>query len=294
MPEQLSRLARTHWNSAIEILILGVCIYYIWKYFRGTRGAKVLTGLIVFMVSLTLLSEWLHLEVIGWLLSRFSVFFAIGLVVIFQPELRRALADLGSRPLFFFSTKGDAELVDRLSECVFDLASRQCGALLAIERDIGIRNYAETGVDIDCAFSPELVCTIFFPKTPLHDGAMILREDGRIVAAGCIFPVSQRETLDRSFGLRHRAGLGICEETDAVAIVVSEETGSVSLCHGDKIERGLAPAEFRRNLARLLGASEAGDDRVVAAASEEPPPRAAAARRVTELPATPTGERDAA
>ncbi len=250
--EPLIRFARTHWNSAIEILVLGACIYYIWKYFRGTRGAKVLTGLIVFLVGLTLLSEMLQLEVIGWLISRFSVFFAIGLVVIFQPELRRALADLGSRPLFFFPNKRESELVDQLSDCVFELASRQTGALIAIERDIGIRNYAETGVDIDCLFSPELVRTIFFPKTPLHDGAMILREDGRIVAAGCILPVSQRESLDRSFGLRHRAGLGICEETDAVAIVVSEETGSVSLCHKSHIERGLAPGEFRRRLARLL------------------------------------------
>ena len=293
MLEQLFQLARAHWNSAIEIGILGVCIYYVWKYFHGTRGAKVLTGLIVFMVSLTLLSEWLHLEVIGWLLGRFSVFFAIGLVVIFQPELRRALADLGSRPLFFFPSKGDAELVERLSECIYELARRQTGALVAIERDIGIRNYAETGIDIDCAFSAELVRTIFFPKTPLHDGAMILREDGRIVAAGCIFPVSQRESLDRSFGLRHRAGLGICEETDAVAIVVSEETGSVSLCVGDKIERGVAPAEFRRRLARLLGAAVvgAGEDAAAERAADISGKKLAAPRAVVS---SSPGERDAA
>jgi diadenylate cyclase len=238
------------WNSAIEIFILAVGIYYAYLYFRGTRGARVLTGLALFLVTLTLLSEALNLVVIRWLIGRYSVFLVVALVVIFQPELRRAFAELGSRSLFS-TNKQNKRTLDRLCDCVLDLASKQFGALIAIERDIGLRGYAETGVDLDSNFSPELLSTIFHPKTALHDGGVILRDD-RIVAAACIFPVSQRETLDRSFGLRHRAGLGISEDTDAVAVVVSEETGSISLCVGRRIQRGLSAAELRRRLGQIL------------------------------------------
>ena len=187
--------ALAQWNSLVEIGFLAAGIYYIYIYFRGTRAARVLTGMMLFLISLTVLSEALNL--------------------------------------------------------VFELAHRRFGALLAIERDIGLRNYAESGVDLDAAFSSELLLTIFHPKTALHDGGVILR-DSRIVAAACIFPVSQRESLDRSFGLRHRAGLGLSEETDALALVVSEETGSVSLCNGRTIRRGLTRPELRRLLGQAL------------------------------------------
>lgn len=238
------------WNSGIEILLLAVGIYYGYLYFRGTRGARVLTGLALFLVTLTVLSEALNLVVIRWLIGRYSVFLAVALVVIFQPELRRAFAELGSRS-FFRTNKQDARTLDRLCECVYEMANKRYGALIAIERDIGLRSYAETGVDLDGVFSPELLLTIFHPKTALHDGGLIMRDD-RVIAAACIFPVSQRESLDRSYGLRHRAGLGLSEETDAAAIVVSEETGSVSLCFGNGIYRGLTAAELRTRLGRIL------------------------------------------
>ena len=241
---------RQQWNSAVEIGLLAVAIYYLFLYFRGTRGARVLTGLVVFLVTLTFLTEALQLPVIRWLIDRYSIFLGVALVVIFQPELRRAFAELGTRS-FFPGGKQDKQTLDRLCDCVFELASKGFGALIAVERDIGLRSYAESGVDIDCAFSSELLLTIFYPKTALHDGGVIIRDD-RIVAAACIFPVSQRETLDRAYGLRHRAGLGLAEESDAPSIVVSEETGSVSLCYGHKIERGLSPQELRRRLGRIL------------------------------------------
>ena len=201
------------------------------------------------MVTLTFLSEALNLVVIRWLIARYSVFLVVALVVIFQPELRRGFAELGSRS-FFRSSKQDKQTLDRLCECVYELAAKHYGALIAIERDIGLRSYAETGVELDGAFSPELLLTIFHPKTALHDGGLILRDD-RVIAAACIFPVSQRESLDRSYGLRHRAGLGLAEETDAAAIIVSEETGSVSLCLGNSIRRGLPMAELRRRLGQI-------------------------------------------
>lgn len=248
--DALHQLPFRHWNDAIEILLISLVIYFAWRHFRGTRAARVLVGIVIFLVGLTLLSRVLGLEVISWLLARSPMFFAISLVIMFQPELRRAFAELGSQPLFAGGRQSKEEL-DALCECVFELADKQCGALIAIEREVGVRPYAESGVEIDCAFSSELVRTVFFPKTPLHDGGMILR-DGRIVAAACIFPVSQRESLDRSLGLRHRAGLGISEETDAIAVIVSEETGGVSLCYKGRLDRNLSAPEFRRRLGRLL------------------------------------------
>ena len=138
-----------------------------------------------------------------------------------------------------------------LTELVFDLANRQLGALIAIERDSNLESFAESGVEIDCRLSPEVVVTIFHPKTPLHDGGLIIRDD-RIVAAACVFPLSQRVDLDRNLGLRHRAGLGLTEESDAVIIVVSEETGIVSICQRGKIERNLDPETFRARMGELL------------------------------------------
>ena len=248
LQEQWSTLA--HWNSLVEILFAAAGIYYTYTYFRGTRAARVLIGLVLFIASLTILSEALDLVVMRWLIGHYSIFLAVALVVMFQPELRRVFAELGSRS-FFVGGKRDDQTLDRLCDCVFELAGRHYGALIALERDIGLRTYAETGVELDAAFSGELLLTIFFPKTALHDGGVIVR-DGRIVAAACIFPVSQRESLERSFGLRHRAGLGLSEETDALALVVSEETGSVSLCNGRSIRRGLTRVELRRLLGQAL------------------------------------------
>jgi diadenylate cyclase len=239
-----------YWNAAIEILLLAIAIYYGYLYFRGTRGAKVLTGLAILFITLTLVSQILNLTVISWLLRSLTAFLAIALVVIFQPELRRALAELGSSQLFS-STTQKKETIDVLTEAVFELSNKQIGALLAIERDTAIRSFAESGVNIDCEMSQELLLTIFFPKTPLHDGGVIIRND-RIIAAACIFPVSQREDLDRTLGLRHRAGLGITEESDAIAIVVSEESGNISICHRGKIERGFKPGQFEKRLSELL------------------------------------------
>jgi diadenylate cyclase len=239
-----------YWNAAIEILLLAVAIYYGYLYFRGTRGAKVLTGLAILFITLTLVSQILNLTVISWLLRSLTAFIAIALVVIFQPELRRALAELGSSQFFSSSTQ-KKETIDVITDSVFELSSRQIGALLAIERDTAIRSFAESGVNIDCEMSEELLITIFYPKTPLHDGGVIVRND-RIIAAACIFPVSQREDLDRTLGLRHRAALGVTEESDAIAVVVSEETGNISICHRGKIEREFKPGQFEKRLSELL------------------------------------------
>lgn len=250
MMQQILQLWLDKWRGLFEILLLSVGIYYGYLYFRGTRGAKVLTGLAIVFLTLTLISQLLNLMVIGWIVRSFSVFLAVALVVIFQPELRRGLAALGGHPIFSLTTE-KRETVHDIAEAVSQLANKQFGALIAIERDTSIRVYEETGVALDSIFSVELMLTLFHPKSALHDGGVVMR-NGRIAAAACIFPVSQRETLDRSLGLRHRAGLGITEESDAIAVIVSEETGGISICHGRRIERNFTPESFRKRIGELL------------------------------------------
>lgn len=250
MLESIGQFIALHWRTPVEIGILAVVLYYIYTYLRGTHGARILIGLALIVLSLTFISQLLNLTVIEWIIRSVSVFLAVALVVIFQPELRRALTDLGSHP-FFTSAFEKRETIEDITEAVYELASKGFGALIAVEREIGMQPFTETGVQIDADFSKELVLTIFHPKTVLHDGGMVVRND-RIVASACIFPLTQREDLDRNLGLRHRAGLGLSEESDAIAIVVSEETGQVSICHSGLLERNLSLDKFRKRLSQLL------------------------------------------
>src|SRR5256885_7630000 len=203
MIQQLAHLFFNMWRSAVEIILLSVVIYYGYLYFRGTRGAKVLTGLAIVFLTLILISQLLNLVVISFIIRSFSVFLAVALVVIFQPELRRALAELGGHPIFSLTSE-KRETVHDLAEVVTQLSNKQFGALIAIERDTSIRVYEETGVVIDSHFSVELLLTIFHPKSALHDGGVIMR-NGRIAAAARIFPVSPPATPGLSTGLPHRA-----------------------------------------------------------------------------------------
>ena len=273
MIQQMIQLWLDKWRGLFEILLLSVGIYYGYLYFRGTRGAKVLTGLAIVFLTLTLISQLLNLTVIGWIIRSFSVFLAVALVVIFQPELRRGLAELGGHPIFSLTSE-KRETVQDIVEAVSQLANKQFGALIAIERDTAIRVYEETGVELDAVFSVELMLTLFHPKSALHDGGVVMR-NGRVAAAACIFPVSQRETLDRSLGLRHRAGLGITEESDAIAVIVSEETGSISICHRRRIERNFTPETFRKRIGELLlhGTYEETDSGQLAREVDLPPTR---------------------
>jgi len=244
------KFVEDHWKDAVEILIIAVLLYQGYRFLRATRGARILTGLLVLLLGLTLVSQLLDLEVMNWLLSRFSVFLAIGLVVIFQPELRRVLAEVGSHRFFSFSGN-EAASVDLLLEAMEQLSHKRHGALFALQRGIELKPYAESGVEMGAKLSAELIGTVFHPKTALHDGGMIV-DQGRIIAAGCVFPVSQKEMSDRSIGLRHRAGVGISEETDAVALVVSEETGALSLSYKGKLEHDLEIDEMRKRLQQIF------------------------------------------
>ena len=267
----VTQFAAEYWKDAIQIALLAVAIYYTWNFFKGTPGANVLMGLVTIFLGGTLISEFFGLPVIGWIFKSLSAVLILALVVIFQPELRRGLAALGSHRLFFAGSES-REAIDLVSEMTFELANRQLGALIALEHSQALDSFAENGVSLDCALSAELVVTIFFPKTPLHDGGVIVRGD-RITAAACIFPVSQRQDLDRTLGTRHRAALGLSEQTDAIVIVVSEETGIVSICHGGNLERNFDPESFRLRLGELRSLKNetsdhepmAGKDRVARA-----------------------------
>jgi len=251
-----------YWKDVLEIGLLAVAIYYTWRFFKGTPGANVLVGLVVIFLTVMLLSQIFELTVIGSIFESLSKVLAIALVIIFQPELRRALAALGAHRLFSSANQNRATL-DLVREMTFDLANRQLGALIAIERGQNIEGFAESGVKVDCALSTELVVSLFFPKTPLHDGGIIIRND-RVVSAACIFPITQRADLDRALGLRHRAALGLCEETDAIVIVVSEETGIVSICHRGAIERSFEPEGFARRLGELFAIDDETDSKQLA------------------------------
>jgi diadenylate cyclase len=261
MDETIQFLGR-HWRQAIEVIILWLIIYNTYLYFRATRGARIFTALVALYIGTTLLSGWLDLTVIGWLLKYVSVFLAIALVVIFQPELRRALAELGSHRIFSSINERTRRLfADELVEMVETLSRRRIGALIAIERSIDLEQYLETGTEMDCQLTPALVYTIFHKGTTLHDGGMIVRmADERIAGAGCVFPLIQRELSDQSIGLRHRAAMGITEESDAIALVVSEETGAISIAVSGKLERDLEGETLRERLNELLSNQETEDE----------------------------------
>ena len=233
-----------NWRSAIEILILWIGLYQIYSAFRKTRGARILVGLVLLLMVLSLLSLLLDLQVIWWVLIKVLALMALALIIIFQPELRNALARLGSSRLFMFSKTQKHEFLDTFCDAVTQLSKKRIGALFAFERSISLKEHLETGVELDAVLSPEVALTIFHPKTALHDGGMIISKN-RVAGAGCVFPVSSRELEDRSTGLRHRAAIGITEESDCVAVVVSEETGQISICMDGRLERNLKGDEFR-------------------------------------------------
>jgi diadenylate cyclase len=242
------------WKAELEILLLAAVIYYFLLLFRGTRGAAVFTGFVIALLVLTGMTRIFELDVINWILSRVLGFLAIAVLVIFQPELRRALAQLGSQQLFG-SQKERGELIDVLVETSRQLSQKRCGALIAIAREIGFRGLMETGVALDSKVSTELLTAIFFPNSPLHDGGVVLRGD-RIVAAGCVFPLTQQPVGSASIGMRHRAAIGLSEETDAIVITVSEETGTISVAQRGHLVQGLDHTGLRSFLTTTLMPSQ--------------------------------------
>ncbi len=247
-------IIQKNWRYAIEILILTIGIYQIYRAFKATRGARILVGLVVILVGLTALLQLFKFQVITWIVTRAMLVLLVMLPVIFQPEIRMALARVGSSRWLDWLLRNDSRQIDLLesvNEAVVMLSKKRIGALFAFERNISLKPQQETGVALNATFSPELAMSVFFPKSPLHDGGMILADE-RVTAAACVFPVSQRELADRSTGLRHRAAMGLTEETDAICVVVSEETGAISICKDGMMERNLGEEAFRERMGELF------------------------------------------
>jgi diadenylate cyclase len=238
------------WRPVLQILILTVGIFYAFRFIRGTRGAPIVTGFLVVLLTFSLVTYLLKLRVLQWLLGAFSAFFSVSLVVIFQPELRRMLAQLGNLPLFTTAHE-QRENIEVIIQTVERLADVRIGALIAIEQSIHLQEAVESGIVVDCEATPEMLETIFFPNNAIHDGGVIIKGD-RIAYAACIFPLTQRQDLNKSLGTRHRAAIGLSEETDALVVVVSEESGAISYAYKSQFERGVTLEELRAFLTSVL------------------------------------------
>jgi diadenylate cyclase len=242
------------WNSIspfIEITVLWYALYVLLVFIKGTRTVQVLKGLLILLFAF-FLSQKLQLEVINWILFKAFGIAVITFLIIFQPELRRGLARLGQSPFFGVFSKEHQKIVDEIVKAVVGLSRKKIGALIALEREIGLRTYIESGVSLSSKVSSEIISTIFMPNTPLHDGGLIIR-GGRIQAAGCLFPLIENPRISKTLGTRHRAALGLSEETDAVVIVVSEETGSISLAVSGKLMRDLDEDSLRKSIDKFYG-----------------------------------------
>jgi diadenylate cyclase len=237
------------WRIGLEILLLAVAIYYALKFVRGTRGWSVVLGFLV-LLAVTVVASALHLLVVKMLLERFFAFSALAILVIFQPELRRMLSELGNLP-WLYTAHEQRENIEVIVQSVERLAEVKIGALIALEQAIPLHSVVESGIVVDCEATPEMLETIFFPNNAIHDGGVIIRGD-RIAYAACIFPLTQRQDLNKSLGTRHRAAIGLSEETDALVVVVSEETGAVSYAHKGQFTRGVSHEELRAFLTSEL------------------------------------------
>ena len=238
------RLLNFGWRDAVEILLVAFVLYRVMLLLQGTRAVQMLVGVVVLVLVYTV--AWIgKLTMITYLLGLVFTYGAFALLVVFQPELRAALAHLGqARVTRFFRRLEEKEVADAITEAVERLSRSGTGAIIAVERETGLGDFAVSGSEMQAKVSADLLQTIFTPYSPLHDGAVIVRGD-EIVAAGCILPLSQATLTDRALGTRHRAALGLSEETDALVIVVSEESSTISVARLGRLRRGLTAPQLR-------------------------------------------------
>jgi len=241
------------WSDALDIAIVSFLVYELLLLIRGTRAVQMaLSG--GCLLALYFLSQWLQLETVNWVIRNLAAYVVFVIIVLFQSDIRRALAHFGRAPFFRYFERGEHadETIEELVVAASSLAARGIGAIIVLERQIGLRNYIEGGIPLDAMVTYDLLASIFQPASPLHDGAVIVQGD-RIAAAACFLPLSVNPRVSRDLGTRHRAALGLTEENDAVVIVVSEETKAISLARNGDLERALSPDVLRARLDALLG-----------------------------------------
>ncbi len=238
--------------DVIDVLIVAFLLYKLFSLMKGTRAVHMFFGLVVLFV-VSVVAQWANLMALNWIISSLKTVWVIAFVIIFQPELRRALASLGQhRFLSRVFTVEETGVIAEIIKSVSRLAERGIGAIIVLEKDVGLKNYIETGTRIDARVTSELIETIFSPTSPLHDGAVIIQVD-RVAAAACILPLTQDQRLSVSLGTRHRAAIGLTEETDALAIVVSEETQTISYAQAGKLNRKIEINALRAELLENFG-----------------------------------------
>jgi diadenylate cyclase len=248
----LFQRAPVAWTDILDIVIAAVAIYELLKLMRGTRAVQMGIG-VGLLIAVFYLSRWWHLDTVNWLIRNMFGYVVFAAIVLFQNEIRRTLAHLGRARFFRYLTRSDSndEVVEELVVAATMLASQRTGAIVAVERDIGLRNYIEGGIPLDATLTYDLLLSIFQPRSPLHDGAVIVQGD-RIAAAACFLPLTVNPVISKDFGTRHRAAIGLTEETDAATIVVSEESGRISLALDGHVERGLDADQLRARLRTLV------------------------------------------
>jgi diadenylate cyclase len=251
LSEVLRRPAMTWWD-VLDILVVSILIYETLKLIRGTRAVQMAIGAGLFTV-LFYASRFSHLETVNWLIRNLAGYLVFAVIVLFQSDIRRALAHLGRAPFIRYLVKAESTN-DSIEEIVVAsglLAARRVGAIIVVERQIGLRSYVEGGIPLDAVITYDLLLSIFQVTSPLHDGAVIIQED-RIAAAACFLPLTVNPKLSKELGSRHRAAIGLTEENDAIAVVVSEETGIISLVSDGQIERGLTTDALGARLRALI------------------------------------------
>lgn len=239
------------WQDLIDIAIVSFFIYKVFILVKGTRAARMLIGVGV-LLALSLFSRFLELYTLDWLIQSFWTQIVIVLIILFQPEIRKALAQMGETPLLHrFTSAGEIKSIEEIVKASQSLANKKIGALIVFEREVSLTEYVEIGVPLDAKVTRELLLSIFHPTSPLHDGAVVIKGN-RAVAAGCFLPIKLGSGLSKTYGTRHRAAVGITEETDAIAVIVSEETGSVSLAVNGELESFLDMSKLREKLTNLF------------------------------------------
>jgi diadenylate cyclase len=265
MIDSILNTFRTHplgfWGPLLEVVILAAIIYVILNFMRGTRGAGILRGLMVLyvlgIITILAVAELAQLDNIMWIMEKLLAIAIVGVIVVFQPEIRRALIRIGETPMWNLFGADKTSALGEVVKAAISMSKKNIGAIIVIEREVRLGGYIEGGVKLDAAVTSELLGTIFFPKTPLHDGAVIIRK-GRIVAANCLLPFTENTEIARGMGARHRAGIGLSEESDAVVVIVSEETGRISVAFKREIHPGLDAAGLRKMLGELCAAEIEG------------------------------------
>lgn len=262
----LEQLTKMQWSDYLDIIAVACLIYWLIPLFR-TTGTGRIARVVVAVLVIAWLTDLLHMHTLSFILNQFLAVGLIAIVVLFQPELRRVIDHLSNVKLkkLLTSQEGDQQMVPVIQQTVRaceEMSKERIGALIVFARDSHIEEYSKTGTIIDAQPSEHLIRNIFFPKAALHDGAMIIR-DGRVLAAGCVLPLSETDRLNADLGTRHRAAVGMSEATDAVVVVVSEETGVVSVAVGGMLKRHLAPQTLERLLRTELCHEEQEDQKKV-------------------------------